>query len=175
MFKKRARYSSIKKDYLKASEGVDLNTATPIERKRIKDQVRQKRKEASRLRLIAILIVVPIVLFTGVGLLKTTSFYPSDNTSSEEKNRATYLYMISQGDYFIDTHEWQKAIMRYTGARDLFPEEYAINYRLALAYTYSCYYERKNCEAAKFAIARLEEDFQADEKARELKRFVENR
>ena len=175
MFKKRATYRSIKKEYLKASEGLDLNKATPLELKRIREQVRQKRKEVFRLRLIAVLIVVPLVLLMGIGLLRTTSFYPASKDPSEEKNQSIYLYLISQGDYFMDTQEWQKAVMRYTRARDLFPEEYAINYRLALAYTYSCYYERINCEAAKFAIARLEEDFKADEKAAELKKFVENR
>ena len=88
MFKKESTFLRTKKEYYKATKGkLELKKLTPIQLKRIRETIRLNRKESLKHTLIAILFVLPILLYVSNALLKTSSFYPfSTYTNLEREN-----------------------------------------------------------------------------------------
>lgn len=178
MFKKESTFLRIKKEYYKASKGkIDLKQLNPIQLRRIRQTIKYNRKESLKHNLIAILFVVPIVLYVGNALLETSSFYPYSTYTNikggnSQKKKSEYLFFVTKGDMYIEKEEWHNAIFHYTEALKLFPKEFSANYRLALAYTYSCSHEATNCEAAKYSIDKLFDKFPKNQKVHNLKEIL---
>lgn len=179
IFKKESTFLRTKKEYYRAVKGkIDLKELTPIELQRIRQTIKYNRKESVKHTLIAILFVIPIVLYVGNALLKTSSFYPyatyaNRKGGNPEKKRSDYLFFITEGDRYIEKKEWHNAIFQYTEALKLYPKEFSANYRLALAYSYSCSHEAINCEAAKYTTDKLVDKFPKDPKVHKLKKILD--
>lgn len=92
---------------------------------------------------------------------------------NHEKKRSGYLFLITEGDMYIEKEEWHNAIFQYTEALKLFPKEFSANYRLALAYTYSCAHKATNCEAAKYTTDKLIDKFPKNPKVHKLKEILD--
>lgn len=80
-----------------------------------------------------------------------------------------YSYFLEEGDKWIKKRHWHNAIYRYEQAVKLFPNEFEANYRLALAYSYNCKFEKKDCEEGKLLTNRLLKNYSEDKGLQELK------
>jgi len=179
-FNKESSFRQVKREYLKAAEGkLDLKKASPYELKRVREIVEQNRRESRKLTLIALFIVAPIVIYLGYSIQNYGSIYPqpSNGLSTEinhDKRRSEYLFLINDGDKYIEKKKWHNAIFQYSSAVKLYPKEFDANYRLSLAYTYSCSAEKINCSAANYTLQKLEKEFPQKSEVKELRRVLNN-
>ena len=67
------------------------------------------------------------------------------------------------------------AIFQYARASQIFPNEYDVQYRLALAYTYQCQYTNKECKHADSLVNRLLIHFPDKEKVKGLRGSLDNK
>jgi len=152
MFKRDNSFLSAKKEYYKAAQGkIDLKKATKEElsilRKKI---IKQRRTENIRVWITILVLAISIILFSFYISNKINKNKIERIEQAEEnylhENFNEYTYLIEEGDKWIEKKNWNNAIYRYAKAVELFPNEFEANYRLALAYSYSCQFENKNCE-----------------------------
>ena len=99
-------------------------------------------------------MAVPVVLFIGHTIQTHGTIYPQSTYAytkekDPNKKRSDYLFFIRDGDKYIEEEKWHNAIFQYTEALKLFPKEFDANYRLSLAYSYSCSYEGKKLQGSK--------------------------
>ncbi len=186
MFKKESTYLNTKKEYYKASAGkVELKKATPHQLREVRRTVLENRKKDQRNFILAFFVALVIISFIvkfGYDLLSQGSIYPYPSYSksdmfnnSLEKKESDYLYFINDGDRYIRDKHWHNAIFQYSEALKLFPKEFDVNYRLSLAYIYSCSYEGKNCEAASYTLEKLADEFPNKTEIIELKNILNGR
>jgi len=152
MFKRDNSFLSAKKEYYKAAQGkIDLKKATKEElsilRKKI---IKQRRTENIRVWITILVLAISIILFSFYISNKINKNKIERIEQAEEnylhENFNEYTYLIEEGDKWIEKKNWNNAIYRYGKAVELFPNKFEANYRLALAYSYSCQFENKNCE-----------------------------
>lgn len=161
LFKRERTFLSRKKEYYKATGGkLDLKKATKEELALVRQKVIRQRKVESIINWSVVLIAMGIVIGLGIYYVKLDEKRQlqmedtaKDNYLKEHIN--LYVYLIEEGDNWIEKRHWSNAIYFYKQAVDLFPDDYEANYRLALAYSYHCQYENKNCEAGKKLTERL--------------------
>lgn len=172
IFKKDSSFLSSRKEYLKAAKGeVDFKTISKEELSLLRDKViKQRRIESLRAWIITFLIGVPIIAF---------GFYISNNIIQKKNQKLHELFLqeqktqqnlevveieeklkkheffIKDGDYWIEQGKWENAIHQYKNAVKLFPKKYNANYRLALAYSYNCKYEKMDCEKGYGLVKKL--------------------
>ena len=165
LFEKESTFLSIKKEYYKASQGrVDFKKATPEELKRIRNKVIANRKSEYRIQLIVFCFSILFIGFFTFKIFKSenskTKAYYNNNMEVElVKKKEKYLFFISDGDKWISEENWSNAIFQYKEALKIFPTEFDANYRLALAYSYSCQNEQINCEIGEKLTDTLKKQF----------------
>lgn len=158
-FKRDWNLFSIRKEYFKAAKGkIDLKKASHEEIMLIRAKVLlQRRKDFFRSG-IALCIIVPIIVFSTYKFINLMIIEkPGKIIQQAELNKLNedYLFFINDGDHWLNLKHWHNAIFQYKNAIDLFPSDFNANYRLALAYTNSCFYEKENCEKAKNLVDQL--------------------
>ncbi len=144
-----------------------------IFKEKIQRKAHKKRKKERLIWFILILITLAFIV---------TNFVTSNSTQKQEiqttvtaediflnKNLNEYVYLIDEGDKWIEKRNWNNAIYRYQQAIDLFPENFESNYRLALAYSYSCKFQNKNCSEGDKLTSRLLKYFPEKEILKQLK------
>jgi hypothetical protein len=165
LFEKERTFLSIKKEYYKASQGrVDFKKATPEELKKIRNKVIANRKSENRIQLTVLCFSILIIGFIIFKIVKSeNSITKAQQNSNMEveliKKTEKYMFFISDGDKWISEKNWSNAIFQYKEALKVFPTEFDANYRLALAYSYSCQNEQINCEIGERLTERLIKQF----------------
>ncbi len=177
MFKKERTFLSTRKEYYRAAKGkVNLKNATKEELLQLRKKIIKRRKvENIRAWAIVLVILVPAIIL-GVDLLNKEEKIETNETVNEEyliDNLNEYTYLIEEGDKWIAKKNWNNAIYRYEQAVKLFPEELEANYRLALAYSYSCKYTHKNCEIGNALAGKLLKFFPENQDVLELQKIFE--
>jgi len=155
MFKKERTFlNSSKESYSTIKGKIKIKKATHKELSIAKQNAVTQRK-VDRLRgwLLATILIVPILIYgiytfnkTDIENIQQFEIVKKDDI---EQNLNEYTFLLEDGDKWIVRQNWNNAIYRYEQAVKLFPEEFEANYRLALAYSYSCMYNNKNCDIGK--------------------------
>jgi len=166
IFKREYSFTELKNEYLKTYKGqVSYKTAT-------KEQLaffRQKFIKQKRMQLIGTLatffLVICCTYLTIIFILPLSSQNDTQamtNKNIEQEKLMTkkekdekYLFFITDGDNWLKQNHWHNAIFQYKKALELYPNSYDANYRLALAYSYRCYFEKLNCADGKILIDKL--------------------
>ncbi len=104
------------------------------------------------LGIIGLTLVLNYVDFSRPKEIQTPGLV-QDNFLSENINEFSFL--IDDGDAWIKKRRWNNAIYRYEQAVRLFPHSYEANYRLALAYRYSCEFKNKDCIKGEKIVAKM--------------------
>ncbi|MBJ2175609.1 hypothetical protein JBL43_15260 [Aureibaculum sp. A20] len=174
-FKRDRTFLSTRKEYYKASKGkINLKKASKQELKIIRERVIKQRKfENIKIWFVTISLLLPILFF----ILYSTNVFENQKLDNIEDQKDIYLkehintysYYLDEGDKWIEKRHWNNAIYRYQQAVKLFPNEYEANYRLALAYSYNCKFDKKNCEAGKRLTTRLLKNYSEDKNLQKLK------
>jgi hypothetical protein len=100
-----------------------------------------------------------------IGFLITFIFIFQINKFKIEKEQATFVFkpkaladyqnLISNGDTWLADRKWNAAIYNYQKAVDIYPDNFDANYRLALAYAYSCIHDAKHCDSGNLLMKKL--------------------
>lgn len=174
IFKKDGAFLSSRKEYLKAAKGkIDFKKISKEELSLLRNKViKQRRVESLRAWIITFLIGLPIIAFGfyisnniiqnknqklhELFLKEQKSLQNLEESELEEKLNK-YQFLIEDGDNWVEKEKWGNAIHQYKNAVGLFPEKYEANYRLALAYSYNCQYEKLDCEKGYKLLKKLQE------------------
>lgn len=175
---KRYTYFDTKKEYLRAAKGLKISyqKATKEELRQVRVKIR-KQKKAERVRVIIVLcIILPLII---LGVNKSIGLFAEEVTKEEvvikEKDIKKYQFHIDDGDYMISKGKWNNAIFQYTRASEIFPNEYDVQYRLALAYTYKCQHTNEGCERGDSLVNRLLTHFPDNKKVKGLRVSLDDR
>ena len=76
-------------------------------------------------------------------------------TSQALEKYNNYIELITGGDKYLKQNSWSNALLYYTEALELFPQDYDAKYRIALVLTYKCQSKNKNCNDAKIILDSL--------------------
>ena len=119
----------------------------------------QKRQEILGSRVILLFVV-------GIAIGLTIKFYNNLQEHQVEVNERAmvgktkkYLFYIEDGDKWLENGRFHNAIFQYKLAREIYPGEYDVNYRLALAYGSKCRYEQSGCEEGRLILQDLKDRF----------------
>ena len=146
-------YSKVKTfEFPEVSKKEMANIKTKIRRSIKKDQQKQ-----SILLIVLSIATLTIILnsidFTTPVEIQHQQELAQDNFLSENINEFSFL--IDDGDQWIQKRRWNNAIYRFEQAVKLFPSSYEANYRLALAYSYSCQFKNDNCDLGEKLTTKL--------------------
>jgi len=182
MFKRDQSFFKARKEYLKAANGeIDFKKISKSELRKIREKVIKERKfENLRVWMITLAILIPIIVF-GVYISNQFKIENEQHFEQEQliiaehqfdKKMDSYDFFIEEGDKWIEKKNWRNAIYQYNNAVKVFPKKYEANYRLALAYSYNCKFENKDCEKGNRLVDRLLKVAPNDKDLRILKKIV---
>lgn len=157
MFSKDRSFLNLKREYLKAAEGeLDLKKATKEQLFTIRTKVVKAQKKRNYINIGVLIVTFCIVgVFIYSEVQATNTFEKTTNKIEFNKNEKKYLAFIADGDNWLSNRKWHNAIFQYKEAQELFPEEFAVNYRLVSAYCYRCNSEFVDCKKAKELLDKL--------------------
>lgn len=172
----RYTYFDARKDYSRAAKGLKIGDqkATPEQLKQIKAIIRSQKKKARIRGIIVLSVIIPILIFGLYLIFRSSDKEITQNQIAVRKvNLEKYQFYIDDGDYMISKEKWNNAIFQYTRASEILPNEYDVQYRLALAYTYKCKYTKEACEQSDSLVNRLLEYFPNNEDVKGLRGVLE--
>ena len=152
MFKKERSFLNNKKVYhSNVAKKVFSEKATKKQLHKVRKQLKKSKTQEYRKLLIAfgiVLICFGIFVFWATYSNSDILDYPYPNRdlrSSSPTSLEKYHFFIEDGDRWLKEAHWHNAIFQYQEALKLFPNEYDVNYRLALVYSYQCAAEKQHC------------------------------
>ncbi|MFD2561264.1 hypothetical protein [Aquimarina rubra] len=157
LFQKERTFLNTKKESLKATEGkLNFKKASQEELLQIGKKIRkQNRKENTILIGIAILIISVFTYFTINVIRQNSIDKESIQVLKFQEKEKQFLVLINKGDEWFEKGKWYNSIFYYEKAKEIFPKNYDINYRLVRSYSFECESEFQNCHEAKKLLDKL--------------------
>lgn len=172
-FRRGTGFERLRDEYRNYSSGkVESRPLSKKELLEIRERIKkQNRKENIRLGILAIL-----VLFVILG--STFLLYRSIQATQEEQNNhilniktEKYLFYIQDGDEWLNKGHFNNALFQYFLAKEIFPNEYDVNYRIALVYGSKCKYEDSSCSKGLRQLKELEVQFPEKNELKKLREY----
>lgn len=155
---KRPTFAERRKELLTSYSQLKISQkkATKEQLIEVKRKIIHQRKIAKRKTIIVLFITLPIIALTIFYIISANnSSAPSISIIKNQEKIKKYNFHIDDGDKMIQQKKWNNAIFQYTRAQEIFPNELDAQYRIALAYSYKCKYEKENCLTADSLVNRL--------------------
>jgi len=147
IFRRETGFARLREEYRYYTEGrIDSKPISEKELSKIRDKIKkQNRRHNFRLALLATSFFIVAIGFT-IKIYNNLNDYQTviDNKVSKN-NTKKYLFYLADGDKFLEKGEFHNAIFQYLLAKEIYPAEYNVNYRLVLAYGGKCRYEQSGC------------------------------
>ncbi len=160
-FRRGFGFGKLRKEYRKYAEG--RLESEPISQKELsairQKIIRQKRKENMLSGIILVLVASLAVAFSYKMYKNLEEYQVKENEVFLEGNTNKYLFYIEDGDKWLEKGRYHNAIFQYTLAKEIYPTEFDVNYRLALAYGGKCKYEKSGCEEGRAILEDLRDRF----------------
>ena len=163
-----------KKEYIKAANGeIELRKANKSQLRAI----RKKIKEQRTIKLITHIFILCFVMVFSCILVYNLAFDSNqikekEEQSQLEKTQNQYLLLIADGDQWFSKRNWHNAIFQYKKAREIYPSDYGINYRLVQAYCLRCENDYEDCQNAKELLDKLLNQFPKKPELLKLKEIL---
>jgi len=156
-FSKERTFLSIKKEYLKAAGGkIAFKNASQNDILKIREKIVKARKKESAILFLVSLIIILFIFYCGFRIIEYDYIVEEKQRLATFKEKETeFLLLIEQGDEWFIKARWHNSIFNYRKAKNLFPNNYEINYRLVYAYSLQCENDFKNCHLAKALLDQL--------------------
>lgn len=160
-FGRKPSYEKLRSEYVKYAKGkVESKPISKWELKKIREKViREQRKENTIATALAILFSC-IILLAGIHLYK--DFQENERLHNKmvlKRKSEKYLFYINDGDKWLSKGHWHNAIFQYLRAKEVFPTEYDVNYRLAIAFSNQCKFRNSGCTKANELISALRKQY----------------
>ena len=180
LLRKRVSIFKSKKDYIQSKstydsitdEFFDYKTASPELLEEIRKKYIYKRKKSS------IINISLVVLSLFLCFFLTFKLYLTDKNSSKPDlnkipNRTLMQFnlIIKDADEWMEIGNFENAIFQYNRASKLIPNQFAVEYRICLGYSYLCRYDQKECEKGKEILQKTLNQFPNKSELLELKKY----
>ena len=164
-----------KKRYFKSENGkIKVKRLSETELNEIRYKLKKEnRKDRIKGISIPIIIIIPLIIIISLGIQNQIEVGEKFKRSVFLKKKERYIKLIQDGDQWLENRKWYNAIFQYKKAKEIFPIEYDIHYRLAYAQCLRCENEFLNCKEAKKELDRLIKDFPEKTKLLVLKGMLE--
>ncbi|WP_291117017.1 hypothetical protein [Flavobacterium sp. UBA6135] len=173
LFRSKKDYISSKKTYSSISgEFFDYKTASPELLEEIRQKfIKERRKEAIKNGLLLAFIISVCIFLTYIFFISETNSLNKSSNEIKPKETKQFRLIIKDGDEWIDAGNYENAIIQYTRAAKLFPNQFEVEYRICLGYSYLCRYDQKECEKGKEIVLKTIEKYPNENKMKELVQF----
>jgi tetratricopeptide (TPR) repeat protein len=180
LLRKRVSIFKSKKDYIQSKstydsitdEFFDYKTASPELLEEIRKKYIYKRKKSS------IINISLVVLSLFLCFFLTFKLYLTDKNSNKPDlnkipNRTLMQFnlIIKDADEWMEIGNFENAIFQYNRASKLIPNQFAVEYRICLSYSYLCRYDQKECEKGKEILQKTLNKFPNKSELLELKKY----
>lgn len=157
LFKKERSFLNLKKEYLKASEGEkNQKKSSKEELHRVRKKIiKERRRENVLLITVGIILLSAFTYFIIHIIEQENIAIKKQQTLEFKKKEKEFLSLIDDGDEWFEKGKWHNSIYYYKKAKDIFPKNYDVNYRLVRSYSFECENEFENCEKAKKLLDKL--------------------
>jgi len=183
MFKKEHSFTHLKEHYTKSAQGkISSQKVSASLLQTIRKKIGQQQSKSRRRFIIVLCIGLPLIAFGGYHIFNDFNFgFPalvSDTKgkpyNQQKKSTEKYMFYLEDGDKWLEKDNYYNAIFQYKKALEIYPKEYGVNYRLALAYSYQCQYKFKGCEKGKALTDNLNRQFPNDTDIQKLLALFEH-
>jgi hypothetical protein len=158
------------------SEGLNCDiVATEEQLLEIRTRIQKRNKRKKILNSLIITISVMVVLYLSYLNSQKEVLIQSPEIETIINEQEVYLNYIKYGDTWVEDKKWKAAIYSYQKAVDLAPDDYYAQYRLALAFSYHCAYEKFNCEEGIQLLNELITKFGSNQDLEYLLGIIDNR
>ena len=164
-FNKERSFLNTKSEHLKTKDGkIDFKVISDQDLLKIKKQIRrnargEKRKQALILITLSILAIsVLVYIMYGIVHQNEIDSLNRENIIQQQKEKE-YLRLIEEGDSWLKKSKWHNSRFDYKKAKEIFPNNYEINYRILYSYALECELTFVNCVEAKQLLKDLISDF----------------
>ncbi len=174
MFKKERSFLGLTSQIYQSADGkVPSKKLSSNELRRIKERtLKEAQKDNLRAIIIATVMAIPLLFLFALWMNDDGSVALVNEQAKQEeyyeKNLNEYLFLLEDGDRWLQENRLKNAVYRYKQAVALLPQVYEGHYRLAMAYSYNCVYQNKNCEEAEKLTEKLKDLFPEKTKKTDL-------
>jgi len=172
-FRSKKDYITTKNKYDKISgEFFDYKIASPELLEEIRKKFIYKRKKSAVIHILLFLFIVFLssILTYKLYLSEKNSIKPITNQIPNGILNEFNL-IIKDADEWMDIGNFENAIIQYTRASKLIPNQFDIEYRICLSYSYLCRYDQLECEKGKEIVLKTIEKFPNEDKLKDLAVF----
>ncbi|WP_282164969.1 hypothetical protein [Cellulophaga baltica] len=177
-FNSARTFTTTKKEYTKvAGSSVSLKKMSAAQLREIRQQVLQNRKQDRQKNvLLSTAVFVPLLLLFAYV---TSMFFANENAIQANNlkletatNLKHYNFYMSDAAIWLQQQKVANAIFQYRKAKELFPEKFAVNYKLTQVLLSSCALDSLYCEDARESAIRLKDKFPDREEVLRLVAFL---
>ncbi len=157
LFNKERTFLRIKKENLKVSNGkLNSEKASKEELKQIRKKIVKERYKEKKIVIGITIIVASIFIYFTFNIIQQNNNDLKNQYALQFKNKEKkFLSFIHKGDEWFVKGKWYNSIFYYKKAKDVFPKNYEVNYRLVRSYSFQCENEFKDCHTAKKLLDKL--------------------
>ncbi len=172
-FQRGFGFEKLRKEYRTYAQGkLDSRPLSKRERHAIREKIEAENRKHFVKMCIAAFIILIVAL--GLGIQLNDSFKRNEKLYAQkelESKTEQYLFYVNDGDKWLQKRHWHNAIFQYLLAKKIFPNEYAVNYRLALAYGSYCKFEGSGCTEGHQLLTDLKLQFPNKEELHTLEKM----
>ncbi|WP_121666181.1 hypothetical protein [Mesonia aquimarina] len=117
------------------------------------------------------MVISIAVYFTRILIQQNEITVLKQEKIIQQKKEREYLRLMEEGDHWLTKSHWHNARFDYKKAQEIFPNDYAVNYRILKAYILECENDCNNCNKAKNVLGKMIAAF--TEKKLELMPLIE--
>lgn len=162
--KNQNKFRKARRAYARAAKGkLELTKATPEQIKAVRDKIRRQKRNNTIVLISILLVFMPIISF---GIYKMLSGARDSNLSvfdadfiKKKSNAEKVSTYLASGDSLFRLNDWRAAYYFYFQAGKIEPNNYNIDYRLALAKTEECIYRKTGCAESEKRLEELIKTF----------------
>jgi cell division protein FtsL len=147
LFYKERSFMHLRREYLNSFEGkLKQSNISKEELLSIRKKIIYKRRKQFFYHLSLIVCILCIATLSVANVFKRDKIAEENQLFIENKHKEKkFNQLIKNGDEWFEKGKWHNSIFYYKKARDIFPDNFEINFRLLNSYGFLCEFEFKNC------------------------------
>ena len=141
-------------------------TPTTSDLEQIKIDIRIKaKKESKRQKLLAVVIITPILITIFLMVSYKIDHYPENKRLKDSKYKKMIStekkinYILKEGGSFVNSGNYKQAKTVFFKGHQLKPKDFRINFATANTYVLDCIENEKECDTAAMLVAELKKEY----------------
>ncbi len=133
---------------------------------KIKNDIRNKaKKESKRQKLLAVLIITPILIVISLMVSYKIDQYPESKRLEDSKYKKMIstekklIYILKEGGSFVNRGDYKNAKIVFLKGYRLKPTDFRVNFATANAYVLDCIENENDCDTAAVLVAKLKKKY----------------